>query len=155
MKATQKEIDDALTEIVDRIMERGRLSQLEREGKIGVKDGGITLRRIQFVQELKQFAKTEATSLAEELIGEDRKVRVSFTDISDEEPVENPSDVAILAFQKSQREILAHYENPTRTPVMHYQDETVTARSGRVDPDKPTGELIGVTGRDQYSENEE
>lgn len=155
MKSTQKELDDALTEIVDRIIERGRLSQLEREGKIGVKDGGLSLRRIHFVEELKQFAKTEAIALAEQLIGPDRKIRKSFVDISDDEPVENPSDVAVHAFQGSQKEILEHYKNPRRTPVMHYQEETLTARSGWVDRNKPAMRLEGETGLDQLSENEE
>ena len=155
MKTTQKERDDRLTEIVDRIIERGRLLALEQEGKIGVKDGGITLRRIQFVEELKQFTKDEASDLAESLIGEDRKVRVSFTDVSDEEPVENPADVAVFAYQKSQREILEHYQNPSRTPVTHYQEETLIARGGRVDRDKPALRDVEQTGLDQLSENEE
>jgi hypothetical protein len=155
MKATQKELDEAVGEIVDRIMERGRLSQLERQGEIGVKDGGVSLRRIQFINELKQYAETEAVALATRIIGEDRKVRVSFTDISDEEPVANPADNAILAFQNSQKEILEHYQNPQPTPVTHYQEETLVARGGRVDRDKPAMRDEAQTGLEQLSENEE
>ena len=132
MKTTQKEQDDAIGEIVDRIMERGKQLALEEQGVYRVKDGGITLRRVQFVEEIKQFAKDEAVSLAEQLIGEDRKIRVSFTDISDEEPVENTADKAIHAFQNSQKEILEYYQNPIRTPITHYQEKTLVARSGRV-----------------------
>ena len=132
MRTTQKEQDDALGEIVDRIIQRGKQLALEEQGVYNVKDGGITLRRIQFVEELKQFTKNEAVSLAEQLIGEDRKIRVSFTDISDEEPVANPADTAVHAFQDAQKQILEHYKNPSRTPVTHYQEETLIARSGGV-----------------------
>ncbi len=132
MKTTQKEYDDQLGEIVDRIMERGKQLAHEEQGHYNVKDGGVTLRRLQFIEELKQFAKTEAVSLAEDLIGQDRKIRVSFTDISDEEPVENPADVAVHAFQNAQKQILEYYKDPQSQPTMHCQEETLEARSGRV-----------------------
>lgn len=59
MVTTQKEYRELVGDLVDRILERGRLSQLEQEGKIGVKDGGISMRRTAFINEIIDLAKPE------------------------------------------------------------------------------------------------
>ncbi len=52
MKPTQKEQREEVGDLVDRILERGGQAERERRGEIGVKDGGISIRRTQFINEI-------------------------------------------------------------------------------------------------------
>lgn len=52
MVQTKKEYRELVGDLVDRILERGRLSQLEAEGKLLVKDGGLSMRRTAFIEEI-------------------------------------------------------------------------------------------------------
>lgn len=151
----QEELELAVRDLVDRIVERGRLSVLEESGEIKVKDGGVEFAKIQYTQQILALAKTEATALADQIIGKDVEVPLEHPTIMDDElqPVE--SSLAVKNFQAKQRLALAHYQNPLPVPVMHYQEEKITARNFRVDRNKPTMELEGVTGREENSLYEE
>lgn len=146
-----KQLEEAVTDLVLQILQRGRLNQQEVEGKLTVRDMGVNMAKIRFVQEIMTLAKTEAIALADQIIGKERSVEMRYLDINDEDPTPNQADLAVVEFQREQRLALATYQNPN--PVMHVEESPVTMM--RVNPNKPAMELVGVTGREQFSENEE
>lgn len=120
----------AVSALVDRILERGRLHQREIEGEIGVRDGGIGLAKTRFVDEILSYAKTEAIEFADNLIGAEVTVREQYLDPNEEEPVPNQADEAVQNFQRKQRIALAEYHNPTQPAAQPIDDDDIV----RIDP---------------------
>lgn len=125
-----RELNVAATNLVLRILNRGRLQQQEIEGKLKVRDMGINAAKEHFVDLIKRLAETEAIALADKIIG--KTVH------------DNP---AVSKFQSEQRIKLAEYQAPKRTVRIEVRAPAISMRNNYK-------KLDGVPGTDQLSENE-
>lgn len=154
MQSNQKEdIQEAVNKLVSRILERGRLHQLEIQNEIGVRDGGVELAKINFAHEILSLARTEASSLGDKIIGKYIVVRSGYKETNDDTLYPNEMDKAVRDFQKGQRAILDEYINP-QVPK-EVADNVPVAIDKPIDRNKPAIKLEGFTGREENSLMEE